>query len=326
MPFSNSATVIVVPMPDASESSRARSSTWRFASWISATTRASPLPSTLSPSAVAATRDAISPPRAPPIPSATANSGGAQTQASSLRRRLRPGWDRPVLLPSALMRAPRRRRLPAGGAGLRRRLAPLRTRCSPGPYCEYCALRPRARTGTRGTRRHVPEYDSWLEPQIRATDPDEVARGKLARPAEPDAVDERAVGRSHVFDPNAVAPWLDAGVVRGSVVVPVEAHVVRAAAADRDARGIELELGVLVNRAAPDHDESSHLRLRLGSEPRGRCLLRADHEALLGHAEVAARGPDDAPDEEVEEDEEGSLEQEQRALDIDRGGDHAADL
>src|SRR5213592_78933 len=311
---------------------------------MSATTRDSPLPSTLSPSAVAATRDAISPQRAPPMPSATANSGGWQTQASSLRRRLRPGCERPVLRPSALMRAPRRQRLPAGGAGLRRRLAPLRTRCSPGPYCEVKpdarakpahprggtasgasgALRPRARSDARGTRGHFPEYDSCLEPQIGAADPHEVARGKLARPAEPDAVDERAVGRSHVFDPDAVAPWLDAGVVRGSVVVPVEADVVRVATADRDARGIELELGVLVDCAAPDHDEPAHLRLRLGSEPGRGGLLRADYEAFLRHSEVAARCANDAPDEEVEEDEERSLQKEQGALDVDGGGDHAA--
>src|SRR5215208_5596955 len=50
------------------------------------------------------------------------------------------------------MRAPRRRRLPAGGAGLRCRLASLAARCSPGPYYPYCPLRPRTASGARGTR------------------------------------------------------------------------------------------------------------------------------------------------------------------------------
>ena len=44
-----------------------------------------------SSSAAAASRDATSPACAPPIPSATAKSGGSQTYASSLCRRLRPG-------------------------------------------------------------------------------------------------------------------------------------------------------------------------------------------------------------------------------------------
>src|SRR5207253_8585599 len=53
---------------------------------------------------------------------------------------------------SLFTRAPRRRRLPAGGAGLRRRLTPLAARCSPAPYYSYCDLRPRAASGARGTR------------------------------------------------------------------------------------------------------------------------------------------------------------------------------
>src|SRR5262249_14245899 len=119
----------------------------------------------------------------------------------------------------------------------------------------------------------------------------------------------------------------DAGVVRGSVVVPVQAHVVGAATADRDARGIELELGVLVDRTAPDHDESAHLRVRFGRRPKacGSRLFRVEHEALLGQPEVTARGANDAPDEEVEEDEERSLQEEQGALDVEGRGDHAAD-
>src|SRR5437870_2457229 len=49
-------------------------------------------------------------------------------------------------------RAPDRRRLPPGGARLRRRLAPLAARCSPGPYYEYCSLRPRTASDASGAR------------------------------------------------------------------------------------------------------------------------------------------------------------------------------
>ena len=77
---STSATVIVVPMPEAAASSFARWKTRRFASWISSTTRASlsSAPSA-SCSAAAASREATSPACAPPIPSAIAKSGGSQT-------------------------------------------------------------------------------------------------------------------------------------------------------------------------------------------------------------------------------------------------------
>src|SRR5438552_14524025 len=43
-----------------------------------------------------------------------------------------------------LTRAPGRRRLPPGGARLHRRLTPLASPCSPGPYYSYCSLRPGA--------------------------------------------------------------------------------------------------------------------------------------------------------------------------------------
>src|SRR2546428_3000517 len=57
-----------------------------------------------------------------------------------------------AVLAGTLTRVPRRRRLPAGGAGLRRRLTPLAARCSAGPYYPYCSLRPRTASGARGTR------------------------------------------------------------------------------------------------------------------------------------------------------------------------------
>src|SRR5688500_10379899 len=52
-----------------------------------------------------------------------------------------------------LTRAPRRRRLPPGRAGLRRRLTPLAAPGSPGPYYAYCPLRPGTASDARGTRR-----------------------------------------------------------------------------------------------------------------------------------------------------------------------------
>ena len=74
------ATVIVVPMPDADGSSCERLKTRRFASWISSTMRSSRNSSPLaSSSTAAASPDATSPACAPPIPSATAKSGGSQT-------------------------------------------------------------------------------------------------------------------------------------------------------------------------------------------------------------------------------------------------------
>src|SRR5918996_5071014 len=51
-----------------------------------------------------------------------------------------------------LTRAPGRRRLPPGGARLRRRLTPLAAPGSPGPYQSYCALRPRTASDAPGTR------------------------------------------------------------------------------------------------------------------------------------------------------------------------------
>ena len=89
---STSATVIVVPMPEVAGSVLERSWTRRFASPISDATRSGPVkrPGSVSSSAAAASFDATSPAWAPPMPSATANSGGATTYASSFRRRLRP--------------------------------------------------------------------------------------------------------------------------------------------------------------------------------------------------------------------------------------------
>ena len=104
---STRATVIVVPMPEAAASLVARSWTRRFASRTSWRRAASPprVRRWLSRSAAAARPEATSPACAPPMPSATANSGGAQTKASSLRRRLRPVSVSPAAWPSLTSRS-----------------------------------------------------------------------------------------------------------------------------------------------------------------------------------------------------------------------------
>src|SRR5688500_10455546 len=67
-----------------------------------------------------------------------------------------------------LTRAPRRRRLPPGRAGLRRRLTPLAAPGSPGPYYTYCPLRPGTASDARGTRE--PGRSTLCESRVRAHD------------------------------------------------------------------------------------------------------------------------------------------------------------
>src|SRR4029078_11545002 len=91
---------------------------------------------------------------------------------------------------------------------------------------------------------------------------------------------------------------------------------------ERDPFRVELVLGVLVDDPALDHDEPAHVHRRLRDAER-RGLLWRQGQALLREPQVAARGADDAPDEEVEKHEKGSLEDEECALDVYRCGDHA---
>src|SRR5216117_1405160 len=67
---------------------------------------------------------------------------------------------------SSLTRAPRRQRLPPGGARLRRRLTTLAAPGSPGPYYAYCPLRPGTASATRGTRvsRQQPADELGVDP------------------------------------------------------------------------------------------------------------------------------------------------------------------
>ena len=79
------------------------------------------------------------------------------------------------------------------------------------------------------------------------------------------------------------------------------------------------DLVAVAERGAREHDEPPELaRLADRDEPgRGRLLRPEDHR-LLRQAQVARRGADDPPDEEVEKDEERDLQDEQRRLDLRR--------
>src|SRR5437763_10399133 len=159
---------------------------------MSDVTRSGPAsePESVSSSAAAARRDAPSPACAPPIPSATAKSGGATTDESSLRRRF---------LPVSLARA-------------------------------YAAMLMPAPSSLR----------SRLEPQLGLADAHHVTVDELARPVYADTVHVGAVRRAEVVHPDAVAARLDTDVPRRRELVGVDHHVVLAAPADRERRGVEL--------------------------------------------------------------------------------------
>ena len=245
-------------------SSFERWKTRRFASWIE---RGDPLLA-----ALVARRPLRAPPRrgpsatspacAPPIPSATAKSGGAQTKASSFRRRRRPG---------------------------------VRHDCHAADH-------------QTSTRKSV-----W---PTRTTSPfDEAPRRRHAR-----SVDEGAVRRADVLDPEPVAPRLEASVLRGGELVAVERDLVLAAAADRHGHRVDRNLLAGIERRALDDDQPGALH---GCEAEARGLRRPHEHALLRgsirrrSSEVAARAAHDPPDEEIEEDDEGDLEDQQRLVDVD---------
>src|SRR5262249_18024883 len=76
----------------------------------------------------------------------------------------------------------------------------------------------------------------------------------------------------------------------------------------------------LLERGAREHDEPPELRRRgLRDEPCVDGLLRAEDHRLLRQPEIAGRRAHDAPDEQVEEDEERDLQEQERALDLRRG-------
>src|SRR5258708_22890723 len=102
-------------------------------------------------------------------------------------------------------------------------------------------MRPRcAGAGARWTSLPPSAGPSRVVPQVGAADAQHVAGGEPARAVEADAVDVRPVRRADVLDPDAVAAWLDARVLRRREFVLVKLDVVRVAAAERERRGVEL--------------------------------------------------------------------------------------
>src|SRR5438552_9780570 len=112
-------------------------------------------------------------------------------------------------------------------------------------------------------------------------------------------------------------------MLRRRVIVTLEREVVLRPAADRDRGRVERSLLARVERRAADDDEpagTGHRRVRHSAQLA--CLRRPEDEALLRQTEILARGSDDAPDEQVEENDEGDLEDEQKLLDRNRGEGH----
>src|SRR3954471_24952768 len=271
----------------------------RLASWIRPSTRCSPpLSSELSSRSAAAARpDASSPACAPPIPSATAKSGGSPTYASSLCRRRRPVSVTLALRPSALTR-----------------LSPHRLRIDRSFQTDTRAKLARPDGG-------IASDASRVVPQLGLADAQDVARGEALRARQSDPVQVGALRRTDVLDPHAVAAGFDPRVVGRGVLVAGEVDVVARAAAEQQRRRVEHQLVVLVERRALHHHQAPALDLRLLlAEPWHRA--GREHEALLRHAHVARGRAHDPPDEEVEQDEERELEDEQRLFDRD-GADPA---
>src|SRR4051794_24640808 len=241
----------------------------RFASWMSASIRLVPSsPSEPRPSrAEAASCDATPPACAPPIPSATAKSGGATKEVSSFRRRLRP-----VSLATAY-----------------------------------------APTGISVLLHH----------EVGLADAQDVARLEALRAGDARAVDERAVRRLQIQHPGAVAAHLDPRVAGRCELVAGEHEVVLPTPTDRDGRRVERELCSVFEARAALHDEPDRPARPLPTtEPgcRGGCGCE-DHAVLARRLPLASRQADDAHDEEVEQHEEGDLEDEEYLRDP-RRGDH----
>ena len=103
---------------------------------------------------------------------------------------------------------------------------------------------------------------SSLVPQVGLADADDVAgREPPRRASSRDAVDERAVRRADVLDPDAVAARLEARVARRrELVVRRAAMSFVRAAADRHGAESSSNVVALVERGALDHDEPARAR------------------------------------------------------------------
>ena len=212
----------------------------------------------MSASAAAASLDATSPACAPPMPSATAKSGGAS--------------DVGVLV-----------------------AAPLAARVGRG----------RVRADVHSS------YLRSVSPTLTMS-PGASRRGRSTRVA----VDEGAVRRAEVVDPDAVAARLDAHVARRGELVAVEGDVVLAAAADRQRRRVELvQLAAAGSTRAAGDDEPRRVRAAAAARPAPRRRGAGRRMKLsCGRRRSRADGAHDPPDEQVEQDEKGDLQGEQRFL------------
>jgi len=164
---------------------------------------------------------------------------------------------------------------------------------------------------------------SMLSPGIAPTVQSGALRIEHREPAfasQPDPVDERAVRRTDVLHIDAVAPRLEARMVRRGELVALDREVVVAPAPNAKRMGVERDDVALVERRALEHDEPAELAGN-GLREQGRCLLRREDHRLLRQAQVAGGGADDPPDEQVEQDEERDLEEKERCLDVRRSDD-----
>src|SRR6266511_24219 len=85
------------------------------------------------------------------------------TSARPRAKTSRPSFSHTEI--SARIATTDRRRLPPGGARFRRRLPPLSARCSPGPCCSHCSLRPRAASDDSEAASEF-LHDLWEEPVL----------------------------------------------------------------------------------------------------------------------------------------------------------------
>ena len=102
-----------------------------------------------------------------------------------------------------------------------------------------------------------------------------------------------------------------------------QSDVVVRPAADRQRMRVEREGVALLEHGAREHDEPPELACRgLREEAGGGRLLRCEDHRLLRQAQVACSRAHDAPDEEVEKDEEADLQEDERRLDLRRRKRH----
>src|SRR6266516_2931858 len=307
------AAVTVVPIPDVSGSWIERSQIWRFASSMSATIPSALVGSAPSSSAAAARPAAISPARAPPMPSAIAKNGGLNTNASSFPMRRRPvsvtTAVRPILI--GCLAADERGRVRGTG-----RFPPLSGRRG----SEGETWFPLALLLANASRRRA---FSFLKLELRLAHTDDVARLQHALRGHTRTVDERAVGRAQVLDPDAVRACLDSRVLRGCELVAVDRDAALGPPSD-DRGGSHLDGAAPLEPRPVEHDESGCRRGVLGSQ--GRRLGSAEDDALLRRpAQVLRRAPHDQHDEAVQEHEEGQLEDEQRVVTGEREDAHGCE-